>query len=232
MKKYIILGLIFVFIHDVFAQKLEKGSFLTILGVNKYIETALGKAILISFIEDPSKCDPRRGNATIKEQLNYFGNAASKIGVDFTKAIEIEQTPEQIFKHQNFKYLAKDEVESQAFIDLCGQFGVTPYKVYYEMPEQKFEDEDIRAIAALKDAMEKANGIVKQLGKRKAKLISIDDDTELASLEEYVSKYGYDEEQLERFVHLLAMFSSNSSTESSSRTNDKSYSILATFLIE
>ena len=235
MKKALIIVSLFLGFHQILiAQKFAQKSLITVLGTDKYLEYAVGRVIVLSFIEDPTKCDPRKGNMSLEEQISYFSKELTKANITFSNFTQMEVDIRQKFRHKNFTYLTKSSDEYDAIQAICVNLVINVVESYYQMPESGFEDEDKRAIGALKDAKHKAEFIAKKMGAKKITIFKIDDDTSTDEINELVDMYGSEENQ-EDFINLLTLLSDidlSSSTKNQQRVNKKEYHLLVTFQVE
>jgi hypothetical protein len=216
-----------------FSQKIEKGTLISVLGVNNYVIDAVGQAIEITVYEDPNKCDPRKGNMTLDEQISFLSRELQNFNIDFSKFQLMDNNFVNKFRHKNYKYVTKLPEEIAQISKICTNFGVTVGQIYYEMPPEHLESQDFRAIAALKDAVHKAEVIAKKMGAKKVKILSIDDDTSAVPFEDYEDYEDMDDEKLERITMLLEMLSNYSGSKNqSSSSKESSYSIMVHFVAE
>ena len=235
MKKVLIIASLFVGVHQILmAQKLAQKSLITVLGTDKYLEYAVGRVMMVRFIEDPTKCDPLKGNMSLEEQINYFSKELTNANITFSNFKQMELDIRQKFRHKNFTYLTKSSDEYNVIQAICASLSINIVESYYQMPESRFEDEDNRAIGALKDATRKAQFIAKKLGAKKITVLKIDDDTTTDEINTLMDMYG-NEDNKEEFIDMLTMFAdmdSSSGMKNQQGVNKKEYHLLVTFQVE
>lgn len=192
------------------AQKLGNQTYIKVMGVENYVEMAYAQTVELTFIEDPNRCDPVKGNLTLTEQFNYFSRELAKSNIIFTNFEEIEQTPQIRFKHKNFSYTTKKIKELEAIKKIAFSQSIQVNKTYFVMPEHDFVTEDARAIAALRDATKRAKSIAAKLGGKKVTIVAIDDDTSELQTEDLVEEWtekAPNEESKEQMLELITLLS-------------------------
>lgn len=216
------------------SQNLSTKSRITVLGFSRYTEVAIGQVVKIQFLEDPSKCDPRKGNMTLEQQIDYFAKAVAKEGIQFQLFKEADDNLDTKFKQKVYKYFAKEESEINKVKSICANLDVRVLETYFKMPNHDFGSEDLRAVEAVKNATKRAKAIAQKLGNKKVKLLSINDDTSEVEISSILGKYEDDVERYEFMLELYELMSvpSSNSEKSFEPKQLKGYSILATFSIE
>ena len=88
---------------------------------------------------------------------------------------------------------------------LCNELLIQIVSVFYMMPEHSFEDEDIQAILALRNANSQAKIIANHLKKKVLRILNIDDDTTYAN--SFYDNIDLDSERGQLVLKLLEVLS-------------------------
>ena len=222
------------------AQKLGKQTYIKVMGVENYVEMAYAQAIELTFIEDPNKCDPVKGNLTLTEQFNYFSRELAKSNIIFTNFNEIEQTPQMRFKHKNFSYTTNRSEELEVIKKIAFSQSIQVNKTYFVMPTHNFVAEDARAVAALRDATKRAKSIAAKLGGKKVTIVAIDDDTSELQTEDLFDEWtekAPNEESKEQLLELITLLTQIDNREmlkeqSQNASRRGGYMLWVTFQVE
>ncbi len=215
-----------------FGQGGDQISTITILGKESYIEKAEAFGIRILFEENPNRCDPEKGFVPLDQQVLHFKEAAKAKGLDLSNEEELSSDPLIRHPHKKVKYLMPTIESAMALDTLCRLQEILVEELFYKLPKHKYEKEDDKAVSALNDAVRKANFIAEKLGKKVVKVLNIDDDTALASIDNLMGEYDYDEEKGAEILELIQMLSEIDdpfATESKKPERNGAYSLLVTF---
>ncbi len=235
MKSKLFLAIAFCFLffsNTIYGQQAESISTLTILGNNKYSDRPIGYGIEILFLEDKTKCDPAVGFRTLEEQEYQFEEYIKDFGWSRKDFKEIKEDLLMGAPNKKLKFTSTDFSEILKLMLLCEQNKFEVSKTFYLFKPHNFENEDVRAIGALEDAIEKAAVISKIVGKKITKILNIDDDTTNASI--FKKQSDFNTEQYELLLEMLQSFGSESRFENERVSHKQSgaYRLRVTFQIE
>ncbi len=131
----------------------------------------------INFSENGVSCGPNTQFETVYDQVDNFYSQVKNIGLT-TSFEEVNVFKNSISGKNKVTLKTKfTDIESAKKIQEAAAFAFADkVNYFYLYPEKKFEDEDEKAILALRDAKSKALKIKSVLNKEHIKLISIDDE--------------------------------------------------------
>ncbi|WP_034061955.1 hypothetical protein [Lacinutrix jangbogonensis] len=113
---------------------------------------------------------------------------------------------------------------------LVSNLKINIEKIYYKIPEHKFEDEDVNAISAFNHATTRAKMIANHLNYKINKVLNIDDDTTESS---YIyDRYDKDTDSGRRFIKFLKLLDGRNNlfeTESNTPLRSAEYNLWVTF---
>ncbi|WP_115461731.1 hypothetical protein [Winogradskyella aurantiaca] len=181
--------------------------------------------ILISLIISTSINSQNRIIIRILGQSNYVESAESnsmmlrvknseinKIHIlsDSLFALGYKSVPEKVndYSSHNFSKFRINEASVENFdriMVLCNELLIPIVSVFYMMPEHSFEDEDIQAILALRNANSQAKIIANHLNKKVLRILNIDDDTTYAN--SFYDNIDLDSERGQLILKLLEVLS-------------------------
>lgn len=160
--------------------------------------TAVGYGMIITFIDDPSKCDPVKGYVPIDDQIKHFKEALAAAVIDTHRFSKYSYAP-QYYKSYPLSYASKNE--RKYFLS-----GLTPeevrkvnsisrqYFVTIESTVLEYEDNQSQldqAISAFNHTKTKAAKIAYALNMHVDKIIKIDDVYNAPPYKEVEGRFAY-----------------------------------------
>ena len=191
---------------------------LKVLGSSAYNEYAESNGVIISFLIG----DHENKKLILSDSIRVIG-------------INGEITPlEDVYKRIAYKRRYRIEESNIGLFDRlleeCSNQKVRIEKVYYKMPEHKFENEDKNAILAFKNASTQAKIIANNLNYKITKVLNIDDDTTKSS--DIYDVFDNGTEHGATIIKLLELLYGSDnmySTESDEQTRVGGYNLWVTF---
>jgi len=211
MKVFAILMLLSLTALNVNAQNIT----LRVLGKANYVEYAETNGIKISF------------NKNQLENITKLIDTISLIGIKNQLVPIIESN---ISNKKKFKIEESNLDLFDKLLMVCNNLKVKIDKIYYKLPEHKFENEDNNAILALNNATSQAKIIANNLKYKIVKILNIDDETTYA--DPFYDKFDMESESGKILVKLLTLLGGGNSlhkTESSKPIREGGYNIWVTY---
>ena len=226
------LFLIFLMLMQASAWSQNKSaSTITVLGKDVYSEAAEAYGIKVHFEENPNKCDPVVGFLSLEDQINRFSEALGKLGIDFSAFTalpdDLSAMSDVPTRHKTFRFTHKTPDVILQIADLSRAQVIQVMGMFTIFARHNFEDEDLKAVNALKDARRKATVLAKKAGKKLGNILNIDDDTTLSSFGDLDSVE--DPEILEQNLYLFNTLFSLNQEESTQFSKERTYSLKVTF---
>jgi hypothetical protein len=209
----------------------KSASTITVVGKDVYSEVAEAYGIKVYFEENPNKCDPVVGFLSLEDQIGRFSEALGKLGIDFSAFTsmpdDLSARSDVTTRHKTFRFTHKNPEVILQIADLSRAQVVRVLGIFTVFARHSFEDEDLKAVNALKDARRKATVLAKKAGKKLGNILNIDDDTTLSSFGDLDSVDDTDmfEELFYRFSALLSL----TQEEYTRFSRDGAYSLKVTF---
>jgi len=191
---------------------------LRVLGKATYVEYAETNGIVVSF------------NKSELDKKIKFSDTISLIGIN-NKLVPINGS--NASGKKKFRIEEKDLDFFDKILMVCNDLKVKIDKVYYKLPEHKFENEDGNAILALNNATSQARIIANNLNYKITKILNVDDDTTYA--DPFYDNIDMESERGKLLVKLLQLLGGGNSlhkTESSKPTREGGYTIMVTYELE
>lgn len=209
---FLILFLIFQFSN---AQSIT----LRVLGKATYVEYAKTNGIIISFNEKELKVKKTKLTDTIlsigiKNKLVPFSKTNTRNRFKF----RLEENNLKIFDN---------------LLVICSDLGIKIDKIYYKIPEHKFEDEDENAILAINNATSQAKIIANNLHYKIVKILNIDDDTTYA--DPIYDRIDIESERGKMLIRLLQLLGNRNylkETETKNPIRQGGYNIWVTYKLK
>jgi len=209
---FLILFLIFQFSN---AQSIT----LRVLGKATYIEYAKTNGVIISFNEKELKGKKTKLTDTIlsigiKNKLIPFSKANTRNRFKF----RLEENNLKTFDN---------------ILVICSDLGIKIDKIYYKIPEHKFENEDENAILAINNATSQAKIIANNLHYKIVKILNIDDDTTYA--DPIYDRIDIESERGKMLIRLLQLLGNRNylkETESKNSIRQGGYNIWVTYKLK
>ncbi len=169
---------------------------LRVLGQYSYSPEKMGTMVEIEFVENINNCDPVNGYRTLEDQEYAFEQSLKKKGISFKK-FEKEDNLSKLYKGESetgvrksiFRYLCQSSKESKDIYYSAQRNFASKVKVWDKAKEHDFEEEDEKAVLAIRDAKERASYIAQGLDMKLSEIISVDDITDLG-IGAYASYYA------------------------------------------
>jgi len=209
---FLILFLIFQFSN---AQSIT----LRVLGKATYVEYAKTNGIIISFNEKELKVKKTKLTDTILS-----------IGIK-NKLVPFSKTNTR----NRFKFrLEENNLKTfDNILVICSDLGIKIDKIYYKIPEHKFENEDENAILAINNATSQAKIIANNLHYKIVKILNIDDDTTYADpIYDRIDIESERGKMLIRLLQLLGNINYLKETESKNPIRQGGYNIWVTYKLK
>jgi hypothetical protein len=214
MKLYIL----FLFFALSTAYSKAQSITLRILGQSNYIEHAESNVVLIS--TDDSSVDKIEAlkDTVLANGLNVKLSEVANFGNGKTVQYKIDEKDINVF----------DQI-----LVRCSELEIKIDKVYFRMPEHILEEEDKKAISALRHANSQAKMIANHLGYSIDEILNIDDETTYAN--SIYDDIDLDSERGELFLELLKLLGGRNTlyeTESSSPSRTGGYNLWVTYALK
>ncbi|GAA0717835.1 hypothetical protein GCM10009430_15230 [Aquimarina litoralis] len=212
MKFYILFLFSGFFIASVFAQ--DQDITLRVLGQSNYVEYAESNVAMISI------------NESDIDKIDTLNDSIANLGFN-SKLSKIEE-----FKNPNKVQFKIEDEDISRFDQLLVWFSdlqINVEKIYFRIPEHRFEEEDKNAILALNNANSQAKIIANHLGYKVYKILNIDDETTYAH--PVYDDFDFDSETGVLMLRLLELLGGNSlfKTESLDPIRNGGYSLWVTY---
>ena len=191
---------------------------LRVLGKATYAEYAETNGIIISI------------NKSELDKITKLSDTISLIGIN-NKLVPVAGT--NTTNKKKFRIEEKNLNLFDKLLIVCNDLKIKIDKVYYKLPEHKFENEDKNAILALNNATSQARIIANNLNCKIVKILNINDDTTLA--DPLYDNIDMESERGKLVIKLLQLLGGGNSlhkTESSKPTRDGGYTILVTYKLK
>ncbi len=201
---------------------------LRVLGQYTYVDSMEKYVAVIILQENPDRCDPVLGFITIEEQLKHLNESIKVIG---SKAIPVpvEDFTYSEYRKKTYRIEEADADKFDEILNICKIRQITIQNSYFKLPKHRFEEEDEKAIGALRMAKLKAGIIADHLDYKVKRVVNVDDETTYAS--EVFNLLNVDSEKMEEFTYLMDLLSSRDSYSSESKTPERKgqYNLWVTF---
>lgn len=220
----------FIFLFFVFNLGLCQEAKLRILGNSKYSEIAEYKVLLLNFENNPEVCNPLTQNKTIEIQVSEFNDIlkSQNIVFKFMHKETLQVDPERSKSYELFLSLDINDYKIQKIINSS---GINLVKTYYKFYENKFINEDKKAILAFQNSENKAKEIATILNYKITDIISIDDDTsDVNNIVELLGINDIDEERIAMMNSVLERL--NEFEMNSNPKKDGAYNLWVTYRIK
>ncbi len=150
---------------------------LKVYGVCPVAQEKIGETITLAFTVDKSKCDPEIGFVSMEQLLFHFEDALKVKGIDFSafKKAMVSQVNGTV-QTDEYSYVGTEQ-EIQDIVQICKNQEIRVKNIRARYPKITLEDQDERAICALKEVMRKAKVISSEMGYQNCDLVGIDDDS-------------------------------------------------------
>lgn len=188
---------------------------LRVLGKVNYVEYAETNGIIVSI------------NKSELDKKTKLSDAITLIGIN-NKLVPITGNPTRNI--DKFRIEEKDLNLFDKLLIACIDLKVKVDKIYYKLPEHKFENEDNSAILALNNATSQAKIIANNLNCKIVKILNIDDETTYA--DPFFDNINMESDHGKFVVEMLQLLSDGNSlheTESLKPTREGAYTILVTY---
>lgn len=153
----------------------------------------------LTFEENGRSCGPNTNFESIGEQVAFFFDELNKAGLNskytFKEVDEIQYYSNQ-YKRSIYAFMVNDDDVAKQIYDI-GKFSFAErINFYIEYPNFSVADDLKAANDALENAKEKANILMKALGKKNVELIAIDDNTSRIKGGIYYDSMNWNKRQL------------------------------------
>jgi hypothetical protein len=153
-----------------------------IMGHYSGAKNPLGCSMLITFEENMDKCDPVYGYETLEEIIYKFEIFLKEKNVLFdgfesVDTLDIYKGDKRKAKFEYKFAINKDVKELYKIYWASKSAFAKDVDFYVQYAPKEFSDEDISAIGALHNALEKVKVYAKELGKENIEIVNIDDLT-------------------------------------------------------
>lgn len=142
-----------------------------------YVVTPVAYGFQVEFTENSNICDPVKGVVSLEEQILVFTEAAKKIGITANEMHPVLTGSKMgpFTRSKCFKIVVPTKALSNSLKLLCNEHGVKIEQQFRLLNQNDPADNVEKAVAALADANHQANSLANHLGKKVARVISIDD---------------------------------------------------------
>lgn len=134
--------------------------------------------LLVTFEEDPSKCDPSTGYSPLEEKLSHFKEATTTQGIEWKNVAGVKMffIQNSHLRQKSFEYVTDDFDKILTVANICQNQQIRYSQVTYIYSE--FSSDDLANMGgnAIEDAQRKAETIAKKYGKKRIELLSIVDN--------------------------------------------------------
>ncbi len=136
----------------------------------------------VTFKENNNKCDPEIGYITLEEKEYDFEKDLIASGIAFDRSNIRTELKDLADKNRSstYRHTSTDLDELHKVYDLAIANFADAYEVNAIFRAHSFEQEDDKAVSALKHAMHKAKTIAKGLAKDNVEVVGIDDLTSVS----------------------------------------------------
>jgi len=150
----------------------------------------IGKKITVKLSVDKNKCDPETGFISMEDKIYHFEQTIKSKGIQFSKFKRSLESKTVGTVHSEIFNFSGTEVEVDNVIQIARnqEIEVSNYSNKYK--PKRLEDQDISAICALENAIQRAQFIAKNLGYENCELISVDDDTSSGSSASFMQLFS------------------------------------------
>lgn len=159
----------------------------------------------------------------------------------FLKDLDAENIPYKISEkfgmneipniRENYILEISAKTDTKKLEDLIRKHSVSIMKNYFQF-DDNFEQQDDKAVLAVKNAIEKAKNISKILGLKTLNIISIDDDSNQILLSSLLDSSGLPDDKKEDFLDFLNKLNEFENNSASQIYRNGGYSIWITFSLK
>jgi len=189
---------------------------LKVLGKSTYVEYAKTNGVIISFKEKE-----------LTDKKTKLIDTILSVGIN-NKLVPISKVSTQ--NRYKFRLEENNLKTFDNLLVICNDLEIRIDKIYYKIPEHKFENEDKNAILAINNATSQAKIIANNLNYKIVKILNIDDDTTYA--DPIYDKIDIESERGKLLIKLLTMLGNSNylkETESTNPIRQGGYSIWVTY---